>query len=227
MKPALPEPRSRICVVGRTGFGKSTEVKEVIRSWLSRGVRVVALDCCDEYSVHGLPTGLVRLGPLKRRVTAPQLAADPAMLLDPRLSLAVVPGDGPKAWARTFMMLAKMVRHAGRLVLVVDETGTWTDASNHPACHQAKAELVSLATNGRHKGVALVVVAQRAAQIPPGVRSQASEWWAFRQDEPSDLEALAERLGKDTAERVRQLHIGEAVKWRDNTIDAKPKLRAV
>lgn len=216
MKVRLPEPRSRHYFAGKTGTGKSTLLKELLRVWGGKGVRIVALDINDEYSKEGKETGLVRLGPLRRRVTAAQLAADPSMLLDPRLSLAVVPGGGPRQWARTLVMLSKMLRKAGRVLFVVDESGTIIDSNLDPACHQARAELTSLATNGRHAGIALALVTQRAAQLPPGIRSQATTWTVFRQDEPSDLEALEERLGKPFADRVRALPIGEHLDWRDD-----------
>lgn len=229
MKAPLPEPRTRWLVVGKTGSGKSTYVKEQLRGWLARGVRVVALDPCDEYSQQGRETGLVRLGPLKKRVTAAQLAADPSLLLERRLSLAVVPGGGPPTWARAFVMLARMARHAGRVLLVADEVGTWTDRGLHADCHRAGAELVSLSTNGRHAGIALALIAQRASQIPAGARAQATSWSVFRQDEPADLEALADRLGRDAAEQVRHLPLGEHHEWRDDTPQRKtpPALRAV
>lgn len=232
MKVRLPEPRSRLFFCGKTGTGKSTRLKELLRTWGAKGVRIVALDINDEYSQQGRETGLVRLGPLRRRVTAAQLAADPSLLLEPRLSLAVVPGGGARQWARALLMLAKMLRatKGGRVLFVVDEAGSIIDPGLDPACHQARAELTSLATNGRHAGIALALVTQRAAQLPPGIRSQATSWTVFRQDEPADLEALEERLGKHFSERVRALPIGEHLDWRDDDEEAtttRPALRAV
>lgn len=227
----LPEPFDRFVVVGMTGQGKGERIKKMLKVWLSRGVKVVALDCKDEYSRHGkYNPGLVNLGPLKNRVTAAQLAADPSLLNDPRLSLAVVPNEStPKARARTFIMLAKMMKSLRRCVLLVDEVGSWTNAEAHPVCVKARVELELIATEGRHEGHALIACAQFATQIPKAVRRQSSEWWLFRQDEESDLEAIAGRLGNDIAEQVRQLQRFECVTWRNNNQppDAKRKLRAV
>jgi len=211
----LPQPRTRLLVCGKTGSGKSSQVKEALRHWQARGVRALVLDPCDEYSKHGRETGLVRLGPCRARVTAAELARRPELVTAARLSLAVVP-DGPdaRAWARAALLVMRVARHAGRCLVTLDEVGTWTDSSLHPACHQAKAELVALATNGRHTGLALVLVAQRAAQVPASARAQATDVWAFLQDAPADVAALAERIGTQ-AEGVTRLPLGECIEWRD------------
>lgn len=217
MKRPLPQPRTRLLVVGKTGAGKSSEVKEALRQWLTAGVRIVALDVCDEYSRDGRETGLVRLGPLRKRVRASELAAHPAQLLDSRLSLAVVPDEKTAhAAARAFLLLAALLRHApSRTLFVADEVGFWTDGTLGPAPTQAQRNLVALATNGRHDGIALVMVAQRASQVPKSARAQCTEIWAFRQDDPEDVAALAERIGK-RAEDSARLQVGESVEWRDD-----------
>lgn len=232
MKFSPPTPAMRLLVTGKTGCGKSSRVKEALRSWLAQGVRVVAVDVCDEYSRHGTAKhGLVQLGPLRQRVTAAELARRPELINDSRLSLAVVPMDRtPRAWARAFLLVERLVRSSGKAVVVVDEVGTWTSLGNGPECARARAALESLSTNGRKDGLALVVVAQRAAQIVPNVRSQASEWWAYVQDEAADVEALAERFGRESAEAVSRLPLYESIVWRDATQTkqpTRPALRAI
>lgn len=216
MKIRLPEPRTRSYFVGKTGMGKSHLVKELLRTFGAKGVQIVALDVNDEYSRHGRPSSVRTLGPLRDRVTAAELARKPELLLEQRLSLAVVPDATPKQRARAFIMVSRMLRGADRRVLfLVDETGSVINSSLHPDCHKAAAELAVVATSGRHQSISLFIVAQRAAQIPPDVRSQASEWIVFRQDEVSDLDALAERLGKDFSQRTRALQLGQHLDWRD------------
>lgn len=212
-----PTPATRLLVTGKTGSGKSSRVKDAVRHWLSLGVRVVAVDVCDEYSRHGRAKhGLVQLGALRQRVTAAELAKRPSLLTAPRLALSVVPADtSPRAWARAFLLVERLVRHAGPAVVVIDEVGTWTNPGNGPECHAARSALEGLATNGRKDGLALVCVAQRAAQVPPNVRSQATEWWAYLQDEPADLDALRARIGAESAEAVSRLPQFECVTWRD------------
>jgi hypothetical protein len=214
----VPQPRSRIVVVGKTGTGKSTAVKDALRGWQSRGVKAVALDPCDEYSRHGRPSGLIQLGPLRHRCTAAELAKKPSRLLDPRLSLAVVPdARTPHAQARAFLLVERLARAAGSMLLVLDEVGVWTDSTFGPATTQAGRVLAALAQNGRHDGLALVLIAQRASSIPKSARAQATDIWAFRQDEPSDVAALAERIGDEQAGQVSRLPVGQSIEWRDTT----------
>lgn len=225
-----PTPATRLLVTGKTGTGKSYRVKEAIRAWLGAGVRVVAVDVCDEYSRHGVAKhGLVSIGPLRKRVTAAELAASPSLINDPRLALSVVPmGRQARDWAAAFLLVDRLCRGSDKkVVMVLDEVGTWTNSSAHPQCHRARAALEALATNGRKDGIALVVAAQRAAQIPPNVRSQAREWWAFSQDEAADVDALAERFGREKAEGVSRLPEFECIEWRDATHTKKPALRAL
>ena len=228
-----PTPATRLLVTGKTGCGKSSRVKEALRGWLAKGVRVVAVDVCDEYSREGVAKhDLVQLGPLRRRVTAAELARNPRIINDARLSLAVVPQDNrPASWARAFLLVERLVRASGKAVVVVDEVGTWTNAANGTDCHRARAALEALATNGRKDGLALVVVGQRAAQIPPNIRSQATEWWAYVQDEALDVEALCERFGREQAEAVSRLPRFEFIRWRDSTHQPTqhkpPALRAI
>lgn len=217
-----PDSRDRLLYVGKTHSGKSYALKKRLREWLTAGARVVAVDPCDEYSRHGRGSDL---GPLAERVTAAELAERPELLLKARLSLAVVPAeDSVKGWARAFLLVSGLLRRAGRpVVLVADEVGAWTDSSAHPQCHRARSELISLATNGRHRGIALALVAQRAGTVPLTVRSQLSEIVSFRQDEPEDLAALAERIGEDQANSTARLAVGQSIQWRDTLTTAAPK----
>lgn len=217
-----PTARDRILYVGKTHSGKSYALKRRMREWLTAGARVVAVDPCDEYSRKG---GGADLGPLVERVTAAQLAEQPELVTKARLALSVVPSeDTVRGWARAFLLVSGLLRRAGRpVVLVADEVGAWTDSSAHPQCHRARSELISLATNGRHRGIALALVAQRAANVPLTVRSQLSEIVTFRQDEPEDLAALAERIGEEQANGAAALAVGQCIEWRDTLQPASPK----
>lgn len=218
----LPEPHERHAVVGMTGSGKSFRVKNRVKHWSSRGGSVVWFDVKDEASKLGRVTAETTLGPLKQRVEARELALKPELLLRPRLSLAVVPPPSAAGRARAFSMVVKMLIAAHRrVVLVLDELHLYTDSALHPACHRAAAELKTLATSGRHEGIALVLIAQRAALIPLTVRAQCNLWTSFQQVEQEDLELLVPRIGEERVARVPFLKRGEFEECR-----GKPQLQA-
>jgi KaiC/GvpD/RAD55 family RecA-like ATPase len=208
------EPRDRVLVVGKTGTGKSNFAKRLVSEQLAGGGRVVAFDPLDEYSIKGKRSDQVRLGPLGERCTVDQLVTDPRRYLDLQvLSLAVVPdSDGVGDVARDFEAVADLVKHTGHLTLVVDEVGYFGEP--------CEPKLKTVAAMYRHNSVSVVLVSQRAVQIPLTARAQASTIVAFRQDERADLDALEKRCGHDIpdiAERVSRLPPGEHVLWRDHT----------
>lgn len=223
-----PQARTRLAVVGKPDMGKSSHAKRLVKAWLTRGLRVVAVDPHDEYSKDGNPTRLVELGPLRKRMTALELARTPTAILEPRLSLSVVVGDSPRSAARGFMLVARLVRAAEKpCVLLVDEVGLWTNPARHPACHTAAAELATVAISDRKKGISLVVVSQRMAQIPSEVRSTVTDVHAFLQDQQADLEALEARCGQPFAGEVSQLRQFHHAAWSDVATQQKPTLRRV
>ncbi len=70
---------------------------------------------------------------------------------------------------------------------------------------------------GRHRRVNLILIAQRATKIPIDLRSQASRIITFRQTEPGDVDALADRIGRDTAREIPTLQKLECFDWQGDT----------
>jgi len=200
-----------VLVLGKRGSGKSHAAKQLIAAELDAGARVVAFDPHDEYSRHGRKTSEVTLGPLEQRCTVAELEQRPELLDSRKLSLAVVPSvrKGPEL-AEEFETVSGMVTSTGRVTFVADEVGEYSD--------HAAEELKSLATQSRHYLVPLVLVAQRATQVPKTARSQASRILCGRQDEPDDLAALEKRTrltAPDFAARVSRLPRRQLLEWRD------------
>lgn len=222
MSDRRPDARDRILYVGKTHSGKSYALKRRLARWLTLGARIVVMDPCDEYSKLGSKGA--DNGPLTERITDAELAANPKLIKKARLALSVVPSDDSlKGWARCFLLVSGLLRAAGQsVVFVAEEAGTWSDASAGAHNHKAKIELIGVATNGRHRNISLVIVSQRAAMVPLTARAQLSEIVSFRQDETEDLEALAERIGKEKAEATARLSVGESIEWRD-TLTHTPK----
>lgn len=200
---------SHVGVYGITQSGKSHWVKTQL---IPSCKRVLALDVNDEYSRHGR-----RAGPLLDRGTTADLVKHPTKLLEPNLSLAVVPSKPmPRQEAQLLELFTRLLHTASsneaaaqlpQLTLVLDECGDYA-----PLC---KEYLASLATRGlTHLNVRLVVVAQRPNLVPATVRGNLDELVLFRLVEPLDLESVAQRAEKPFAERVKRLPLRRNILWR-------------
>lgn len=218
------EAHDRVLVVGKTGKGKSTWVKNLVRAELARGSRVLAFDPLDEHSREGLDMQGVDLGALRERCTVDELIADPRLLDAPKLSLAVVPDDVPEKAAEDFGRVSELVKltgkmHRGRLPLVwvVEEVGAFGE--------YCRAPLNEVATQFRHYGVAVVLCAQRLTQISKTARVQASQIVSFAQDDDDDIQALSSRFGGTLAESARQLDRGEFLHWREGRTPTRSNTR--
>lgn len=66
---------------------------------------------------------------------------------------------------------------------------------------------------GRHQRADLLLVAQRAASIPIAMRSQVNRIVSFRQDDPDDVDALCERIGREYADTLPELEKLECLDW--------------
>jgi hypothetical protein len=124
----------------------------------------------------------------------------------------------PHDVARAALLLLRLVPQlCGRVLFVADEVHLWADSAKGAGCHQASKLLDVVATVERDRGVALMLVAQRAAHVPRNTRTQLSTIITFRQEDGDDLQALASRT-KDASwsTRVAQLGAFEALEWRDD-----------
>jgi hypothetical protein len=214
-----PEAGQILIVVGKMGSWKSTWAKAQVASWPD-SVRVVAFDYCDEWSRLGRVSKHTRLGPLTQRMTVDELHNRPEVLDDAYLRLAVVPQGGADQRAQDFRDVISIlgVDGTGRdrdLVLVVEEV--WATAA---ACQN---EYGTLATLGRHSGLALMLIAQWASAIPHMARRQAALIAAHRQEFDIDIDALTPPMPFEQAERVRHLKRGEREIWREDSAALEPK----
>ena len=196
-----------IGVIGKRGTGKSTAAKKMLADALDDGMRVLVFDPHDEYSRHGRESDTVKLGPLDDRTTIDELIADPEILDDDKLSLAVVPRGEPEECAQDFDALVTLVTSTADLLFAVEELGYFEE--------HARGRINFLATQSRHFSVPVMLVAQRIVQIPKTARTQLTQVISFRQDNPDDLRALAELAGDPFASDVSALGRGQFRHWRD------------
>lgn len=66
---------------------------------------------------------------------------------------------------------------------------------------------------GRHSGVDISVCAQRAVNIPIILRSQSNRFVSALQTEPLDIQAVGERIGRQSAEQLSELQPMELLDW--------------
>lgn len=203
-----------VMIVGKRGSGKSHQAKALCGLELAAGARVAVFDPHDEYSIKGRATKGVTLGPLPQRFTMDELLEKPSLLDGKKLGAAFVPrGRLRSQIAADFRDFAKLVLLTGGLTVVADEVGEYDDT--------CKDELETLATQSRHYEMPVVLVAQRATQVPKTARSQASQIFCGLQDEEDDLKALGKRCGKDFSDRVSRLPRRTLIVWRDTTTQPK------
>lgn len=201
--------REREAVVGKTGMGKSTLLKELARREMAAGACVVAWDPHDEYSELGVETSEVTLGPLTQRATVTELINSPAILDREDLALAIVPeGERGEELAEEFREVCRAVKQTGNLTFIVDEVGEID--------RFAELDINRAATTWRKFSIPVVLGAQRMVQIPKTTRTQLSGIVTFLQDDDDDLAALQRRTRDDEfPARVLQLGPGEFIHWRD------------
>jgi len=121
-----------------------------------------------------------------------------AELLDPAFdtrSLVIIPGVDPSVAESCF----QYVFACGNMVLLVDEVDLWLS-------HTRPSEtLLSIIRYGRHRQIDLCAISQRPANVVRDLTAQADFIVMFQSTENRDVEYLAARIGRDSAEMVRNL----------------------
>ena len=189
------EARDVLLVLGIRGTGKS---QWTAREVVAAAPRVMVWDPHAEY-----PTTTRRN--LDHILDAIGADGCSPLLESAELSLSVVPTWRTRAeLAEQFDLFVSLVESVGGCVVVVEEAGLLQG--------NGRETLEYLATQSRHWQTPVVLVAQRATQISKTAREQATAIVSFRQNDPSDVDALVERCGA-AAERVRSLPQFESFAW--------------
>jgi DNA helicase HerA-like ATPase len=186
----------RVLVLGCTNTGKSIYAAELVRS----ARRVVFFDPQDDY----LPC-------VNERASAAELERYPELLDGTWIRVQVAPRED--YLAEDFETTVRAVRAAGDLVFVADELGDYSA--------EAERTITRLARNGRHDGIALVLVSQAAVDIPKSARRQATRVISFLQTDPDDLAALAKRCGPEFASQVAAWRGGPPAVWQLPTLSRR------
>ena len=188
-----PEIQNRIVgIIGRKGSGKSTKLRELLRHC----ARWVSFDPMSDHAA--LAGGNVF-------ETIPALARFLRWSREQSAFAGVyVPQGDP---AEEIEEAASLVYARGNLCFVCEEVPLYTQACYIPPL------FCRLIRTGRHRHVDVGWTAQRAAEVPKTLTSLTDVWVLFSQTEPKDLAALAERCGRDVADRVAALGPHDFLLW--------------
>ena len=70
---------------------------------------------------------------------------------------------------------------------------------------------------GRHRAVDILWTSQRAGEVARRLTAQTDVFIIFRHTEPRDLDAIADRCGREVSDRVSRLGLHEYLTWNVET----------
>ena len=179
--------------VGRKGSGKSTRAKILMK----HAPRILAWDPMADF-IDVLPDHFEGvdddLYDYFDEVSSRRLKT---------FACTVIPDDVE----REFEPLCELAFDYGPLLLVVEEAPLVCRAN------YLSPTFGKIVRTGRHRGLDLLWTAQRASEVSRALTSATDFWIFYSQTEPRDLDAIAERCGRDIAERVAGLGLHESFCW--------------
>jgi DNA helicase HerA-like ATPase len=195
-----------ICEIGPKGSGKTHDVCESIREM----DRVVVFDMVHEEAY----ADIIREDNTKRDPSEPEtsviITGNPKALVSAVRKdkfrviyrpVDIQPQKGGIVLVPEFGPVCSVVYTRGNCWFVIDEAHILTDANNCPK------ELMISNYLGRHRDMSMFFISQSFTGIHPKIRRNADEFRFWRIIEPSDLEAIRKRCGKDVEEQVRELRV--------------------
>lgn len=196
-----PPPADLEIIVGNRGMGKSHAAR--VRTANVR--RVLSWDPQRDEDLGGGRVTVNQLETLEQ-----YFASHPRQrgLFQGVLRLAVRPSAwGDQELVDQFDRTCQVAYRIGGLCFKPDELGAVVNPPTPPS--PAFRRLIG---EGRHRGVSLVLVALRFAQIPVLARDNATRIICFRQAGPDDADDLVDRVGELGA-RVRTLPERHFLEW--------------
>jgi hypothetical protein len=108
---------------------------------------------------------------------------------------------------QAFEAVCELAYDYGPMLLVVEEAPL-VCRSNYLSPMFGK-----IVRTGRHRGLDVLWTAQRAGEVSRALTSATDFWIFYSQTEPRDLDAIAERCGRDVAEKVAGLGLHDSFCW--------------
>jgi hypothetical protein len=160
----------RVTVFGKTGSGKSTLVRQLLR----RYSRAVLVDPKGRASVDDWP---IVYG------SSAFLRAWPAT---PRIVVRTGPGEDRRKWIDAIMW---HVWATGETAVALDETIGVVDAN------RGSSGVDAVWSQGRELGITAYVCTQRPSKVPPVIVSEAEHVFVFRLNRRDDRDLVADTIG--------------------------------
>src|SRR5215831_4466005 len=179
-------------VVGRKGSGKSTRVDSLLKFC----PRVFAWDPMEDHSgllpdaFEGVDDDLSEYFRQARRAKTFACSFIPAEDLE-----------------EEFDEVCHLVYGYGRILFVVEEAPLVLKAGYMPPAFGR------IVRTGRHRQSDLLWTAQRASEVSRTLTSATDIWIFYSQTEPRDLDAIAERCGREIADKVAGLGMHDSFIW--------------
>lgn len=121
-----------------------------------------------------------------------------------RFACSFVPGNDLEA---EFEHVCQIVYEHGNMLFVVEEAPLVCRAGYMPPAFGR------IVRTGRHQRIDLLWTAQRASEVSRTLTSATDLWLFYSQTEPRDLDAIAERCGREVAGRVASLGLHDFFVW--------------
>jgi DNA helicase HerA-like ATPase len=171
-----------VACFGRRGVGKTTLARMIAR----HQSRLVVWDYLGEY------------GPLAFRTSDTEALAEYLVWARARKFAAAryIPSEGT---VEEFESFCAVVYRSSNLLVVVEEAAAVCSASYLPPAFGR------IVRQGRHRGLGLLWCTQRLAEVSRTLTSLTDVWAGFSLSEPADLQALAQRCGREYADKVASL----------------------
>jgi hypothetical protein len=125
----------------------------------------------------------------------------------------VVPQGDQGDLEREFEQLCDLVYCHGHMLLVIEEAPLICKAGYMPPLFG------KIVRTGRHHNIDVLWTAQRAAEVSRTLTSMTDFFIFYSQTEPRDLDAIAERCGREVADKVTGLGLHDSFVW--DVIDRK------
>lgn len=179
-------------VVGRKGSGKSTRVATLLKYC----PRLLVFDPMGDHSIW-LPDVLEGMDEETEDYFEHASRVK-------TFACGYIPVNDP---VEEFEELCDLVYHHGRMLLCIEEAPIVCKAGYMPPVFGR------MVRTGRHRMIDLAWTAQRASEVSRTLTSATDFWIFYSQTEPRDLDAIAERCGREIADKVAGLGLHDSFVW--------------